>query len=414
MYFAGYGARKNSPFFEGNWQNSAIMKNAQGDYSMDYSSDKEVFGAFNCPGYKPWQDNTIRVCTMLAEAGVDEIRLDEIGFPFRPCFNPLHNHESPYDCHKWMREYLGRVREATKRINPEMVITTEFFMDYFHESTNGALVMDCPGSELDAMKIAMPTYLPLSYHASASEAAITGAVMSKTESNRLNWAWAGVGTEKPNDYNDKFVLTLLWQDLYPTFADALINGEATEWDPVSLNDSRWMGHLWKFKDYWLLTGGHIDASRLSGGEAQVLLPELPAGINKAYEFNVETREMREIEINRSQNRILISLKSPVAAVLFPFSGCPPLPIIEQKPMAASKPSKMEVTVSLFAPWRVGLKCDESFTINLAAPGFKVTETKEQKKIIYTIHIADENPFNDYFYMVTGDCLKAKRWFKLLN
>ena len=36
-------------------------------------------GFFCCHGYKPWQDNIVRVCRMLAETGIDEIRLDELG-----------------------------------------------------------------------------------------------------------------------------------------------------------------------------------------------------------------------------------------------------------------------------------------------------------------------------------------------
>ncbi len=57
------------------------------------------------------------------------------------------------------RPVLRRIRETVDQINPELVISTEFFMDYFHTYTNGALVMDCSGAELDAMKIAMPGYL---------------------------------------------------------------------------------------------------------------------------------------------------------------------------------------------------------------------------------------------------------------
>ena len=412
MYVAGYGARKTSPMYEGNWQTSAIMKNEKGDYSMDYCSDKEIFGAFNCPGFKPWQDHIIHVCKMLAEAGIDEIRLDGIGFPFRPCFNPVHNHKSPYDCNQWMREFLRRIREATDLINPELAITSEFFMDYFHESTNGALVMDCSGSEIDAMKIAMPTYLPLSYHASASEAAITGAIMSKTESNRLNWAWVNVGTEKPDDYNEKFVRDLLWYELYPTFSAALTYGEITDWDPVAVNDPKWMGHLWKYTDYWLLTGGHIDATPLKDTKVNVKLPQLPSGIEKAFEFNIETREMSEVEIKRSNNEISISLKSAVSAVLFPLPSCPPLPIIKQNKIVVSKDLGIEVNISLFAPWRDGVKSNALSTIRLTAPGFKVTDKISDNSITYLIHIPNETPVNDFFYTVTGECLKAKRWFEV--
>ena len=413
MYVAGYGARKESPMFEGRWQRSAIMINKQGDYDTAYRSDIEIYGAFNCPGYKPWKDNIIRICTMLAETGVDEIRLDEIGFPFRPCFNPEHNHESPYDCNKWMMDYLKEIREATDRINPELVITTEFFMDYFHISTNGALVMDCAGNEIDAMKIALPGYLPLSYHASASEAAITGAIMSKIDSRRNNWAWANIGTEKPDDYDEDFVQDLAWHELYPTFADAVTYGDITDWDPIALNDTKWMGHLWKAKDFWVLTGGHVDATPLKEEYVKVKLPQLPSCIKKAYEFNIETLEMHEAEISRIDNEITILLKSSVSAVLLPLPSCPPLPIIEQKQIVSSESAKIEVRVFLFAPWRVSTEFDGLSSIKLTAPGFKVTDSIDKNIKTFTIYVTDDTPDNDFYYTITGDCLNAKRWFNML-
>jgi hypothetical protein len=412
MYVAGYGARKTSPLFEGKWENYAIM-DYSGEPAMDYRSENQVYGAFNCPGYKPWQDNLIRVCSMLAEAGVDEIRLDELGFPFRPCFNPEHNHESPYDCNKWMRTLLKRIREATDKINPDLVISTEFFMDYFHESTNGALVMDCSGKEIDAMKIALPNYLALSYHASAPEAAITGAIMNKTNSQRNNWAWPNVGTEKPDDYKEGFVIELLWHELYSTFKDAVTYGEITEWDPEAVNDPKWMGHLWKSKYYWVLTGGHIDASTLPVKEVIVRLPELPANIKKAYEFNIITREMTEITIIQDENGIKIPLSSSVSAVLFPLSNCPPLPIIEQNIKMTTK-SEMEVKVSLLASWIGTGKQLDLNSIHLSAPGFEVTKKVQGDGIIFTIHIDEDTPSNDFFYTVSGNCLTAKRWFPVSN
>jgi len=412
MYVAGYGARKESPMFEGTWQRSAIMINKKGVYDITYCSDTEIYGAFNCPGYKPWKDNIIRICTMLAKAGVDEIRLDEIGFPFRPCFNPEHNHESPYDCNRWMMDFLKQIREATDRINPELVITTEFFMDYFHINTNGALVMDCPGNEIDAMKIALPEYLPLSYHAGASEAAITGAIMSKIDSRRNNWAWANIGTEKPADYNEDFVRDLSWHVLYPTFAEAVTYGEITDWDPIALNDSKWMGHLWKAEDFWVITGGHIDATPLKVESVKVKLPELPLSIQKAYEFNIETLEMKETDINRNNDEIIIRLRSPVSAVLLPLPSCPPLPIIEQIHIVSSESAKIEVRVSLFAPWRVSIESDGLSSIKLTAPGFKVTDSIDKNIKTFTFYVTDDTPDNDFYYTITGDCLNAKRWFNI--
>ncbi|WP_223551915.1 DUF6259 domain-containing protein [Aestuariivivens sp. NBU2969] len=413
MYVAAYGARTTSPIFEGNWEQFAI-KNRNGKPVMDYRKGKEIYGAFNCPGYKPWQDNLIRICTMLAEAGVDEIRLDEFGFPFRPCFNEAHEHKSPFNANTWMRECLKRIREATDKINPELFLSTEFYMDYFNESTNGALIMDCPGNEIDAMKVAMPNYVPLSYHASSSEAAITGAIMSKTESRRNNWAWGNVGVEKPDDYNEDFVVNLRWHELHPTFSEAVTYGDVTEWDPIAENDPKWMGHVWKSKDYWVLTGGHIDATPLPTAEVRVKLPELPEAINNAYEFNVETLEMREVPILRKDEEVYISLQSAVSAVLFPFESCEPLPIIVQKGEIDKGNESLVIEVSLFAPWNNEKTSYNLDNIYLNAPGFEVSNKVVDKVKTFIIHKGDTIPKGNYHYSVLGDCMKVKRWFEVVK
>ena len=413
MYVAAYGARTTSPIFEGNWEQFAI-KNRNGKPVMDYRKGKEIYGAFNCPGYKPWQDNLIRICSMLAEAGVDEIRLDEFGFPFRPCFNEAHKHESPFNANTWMRDCLKRIREATDKINPELFLSTEFYMDYFNESINGALIMDCPGNEIDAMKVAMPNYVPLSYHASSSEAAITGAIMSKTESRRNNWAWGNVGVEKPDDYDENFVVDLKWHELHPTFSEAVTYGDVTEWDPIAENDPKWMGHVWKSKDYWVLTGGHIDATPLPSPEVRIKLPELPEAINSAYEFNIETLEMRDLPIVRKDEGVYISLQSAVSAVFFPFASCDPLPVIVQKNKIDNGNESLVIEVSLFAPWNNEKTSHSLDSIYLNAPGFEVTNKVVDKVKTFTIHKDDTTLNGNYHYSVSGNCMKVKRWFEVVK
>lgn len=413
MYVAGYGIRTTSPLFKGDdWKKWAIMKNPQGEISFEYRGEKddEVFGIFTCPGYKPWQDNIVRVCTMLAGAGVDEIRLDELGFPFRPCFNQDHHHESPYDCHRWMREYLRRVREAVDKINPDIVISTEFFMDYFHTYTNGALVMDASGDELDVMKVAMPSYLALSYHAGAAEAAITGAVMSKLESHRQNWAWAHVGTSRPQDYPEGPGQILRWNELYPSFAPALTAGNVTDWDPVALNDPKWMGHLWKDSNYWLLTGGHEDATPLAAGGVLVRLPELPPEIQYAFEFDIATTSMKAIKISRNNDGLFIRLENPVSAVLFPFPACPPLPIVT---MQQDKAKQLEVKVKLFAPWNPASERAQIGSIRLKALGGTVSGTElNDNTVTFRLNMSQKAMGIPYSFQVTGDCLPLKKWFDI--
>ncbi len=409
IYVAGYGARKTSPIYNGKWEKFAVMDES-GEYNMEYKSASEEFGPFNCVGYEGWQDNLVRICTMLAKAGVDEIRIDEFGFPFRPCFNPVHKHERPYNSNQWMLATLKKIREATDKINPDLFISTEFFMDFFHKYTNGALVMDCPGKEIDVMKVAMPDYIPLSYHAGASEAAITGALVNKLNNLRTNWAWEHVGISKPEDFDENFKVDFMWHVLQPTFKDAVMYGEVTEWDPVAINDSKWVGHLWKSRDYWMLTGGHFDGSDLSNSSVKVKLPELPEDIVHAYEFNVKNLKLKEIQILRTENEIFLQLKSPVSAVFFPLPSCPALPIVNQRDKAITKGDSLTVEISLFSPWNKTERVKRLSSVNLIAPGFRVTKTKTSKKICFTIHTTKRISENDYFFEISGNCLKAKRWF----
>ncbi|MBR8535891.1 hypothetical protein KDU71_10015 [Carboxylicivirga sediminis] len=407
MYVAGYGIRKDSPLLKGEWKKYAIVKNERGVPLMDYRNGDNIYGAFCCPGYKPWQDNIIRVCCMLAKAGVDEIRLDELGFPFKPCFNPEHHHESPYNSNKWMRTMLKRVRQATDSINPDLFISTEFFMDYFSESTNGALVMDCSGHEIDAMKVALPDYLPLSYHASASEAAFKGAIMAKTESLRKDWAWGNIGAEKPDDFTEENNRELLWHELAGTLQDAVIYGEISEWDPVALNNSKWMGHLWKSDSYWVLTGGHVDGEPLRE-DVLVQLPEVPKGVKKVYEFNLETLQMRETEIDVKNEAGQVQLKFPMSAVLFPFKNCKPLPLIQQR----MDGKEIKVEVSLYSPWSDDSRQYELSRITMNAPGFEVEQEIIDDKKLFTIHLGEGVSANEYYYTISGDCMNAKRWFSI--
>ncbi|MFT3947618.1 MAG: DUF6259 domain-containing protein [Agriterribacter sp.] len=415
MYVAGYGIRTTSPLFKNDdWKNWAIVDNEKGEINFGYRGEKDtgIYGIFNCLGYKPWQDNIIRICTMLAKAGVDEIRLDEIGFPFKPCFNKAHHHNSPYDSHQWTREFLRRIREATDQINPDLVISTEFFMDYFHTCTNGALVMDCNGPELDAMKVALPDYMAMSYHAGAAEAIISGAIMSKTTAYRQDWAWAHVGIERPADYPSGPGISLPFYELYPSFADAFIHANPTERDPFAPADPKWAGHLWKADQYWILTGGHEDLTPLPSGEVEVLLPELPDTFRYAYAFDMTTLAMTPVKIERSDNKIAIRLRHSLNLVFFPSPVCPPLPMIE-KITRRKKGQALAVSAKLFAPWNVAMLSKSSQTFQLNAPGFGVRRKNNGNAgFSFDIDISSGIEPNNYFLQVTGNCLPLKKWFAI--
>ncbi|MEI6580490.1 MAG: DUF6259 domain-containing protein, partial [Eubacteriales bacterium] len=52
-----------------------------------------------CCGSVGWQDHLAEMCArLMRETGVDGIRLDSFSYYFWPCYNPSHNHASPFDC----------------------------------------------------------------------------------------------------------------------------------------------------------------------------------------------------------------------------------------------------------------------------------------------------------------------------
>ncbi len=407
MYVAGYGIRKTSPLFRGDsWQQWAIQ-HENGTYNYDYRDGENIYGVFVCPGYKPWQDHIISVCKRLARTGIDEIRLDELGFPFKPCYNVHHRHTSPYDANRWMKDYLQRVRMAMDSINPELVITTEYFVDYFSPYTNGALVMDYSGREIDAMKAAIPEYLPLSYHAGAAEAAITGAVPGKATAQRKDWAWAHVGSKPIHGYGTVPDVEMKWHNLFLTFAPALIYGKVHGEDPVAASDSLWSGHLWETEDYVLVTGGYDDARPVPGGSVEVTVPRFN-GSGFAYELNLVSGSVSGIvSRERADGKKAVELSAPVSAVFFPRAACPALPVFKR--MKAAK-GKHTVTVELWSDWtgaRVG-----SSDVRVSAPGFRVSGVAiKGKTLTFDLQPDGDRPAGNYYFRVEGKVLPLRQWFK---
>ncbi len=407
MYVAGYGIRTSSPIFQGDsWKQWAI-EHENGTYNYDYREGEKIHGVFVCPGYKPWQDHIISVCKRLARTGIDEIRLDELGFPFKSCYNAHHGHSSPHDANRWMKDYLHRVRMAMDSINPELVITTEYFVDYFSQYTNGALVMDYSGKEIDAMKVAMPHYLPLSYHAGAAEAVITGAVPGKATAQRKDWAWTHVGSNPIHGYGTTPDVEMKWHNLFLTFAPALVYGKVHSGDPVAVKDSLWSGHLWETSGYALVTGGYDDARPVPGGKVEVIIPRFSGG-KFAYELNLVTGKVSGIESKeRADGKRNLVLSAPVSAVFFPKATCPALPVFKEMKPAKGK---LSVTVGLLSEWTpasVG-----SSDLRISAPGFRVSRISVKgKTLTFDLQPEGERPPGNYYFRVEGKVLPLRHWFR---
>jgi len=408
MYVAGYGIRKNAPMFDDrNYRDFAIVDSAGEIVTGGYEE-----GFFCCHGYTPWQDNIVQICRMLAETGIDEIRLDELGMPFKPCFNPAHRHEDPYDCVAWSLELVRRVREAIEEINPDMVLSTEFYTDAYHAYTNAALVMGYPGTGIDVMRVALPTYLAVSYHAGAADAAISGAIPTRPTALRHEWPWVTLPhAAKPEGHPGNEGRALRWHELAASFTDAVFYGLPIEVDPVAQSDRAWKGHLWLGGGYCLLVGGYDDGSSITADGLEVLIPELPFPVDNAWEIDAETLETRGAAVRGVAGSTYLSLHHDLSAVLFAGPEAPAFVVPTELPATVPRGEKVHVEFSVVEGTS---KSGKRWAGTFYSPGIleKPIELTIPGEAVLTIPMDTEPGW--YYYRVDGETFPMKRWFRVVS
>ena len=364
-----------------------------------------------CAGDERWQDQLATVCRrLLRETGADGIRLDELGMPYRPCFNPAHCHQSPYDGCKWHRELLRKVRAAMDEVRPDAYLTTEYSMDFFNESCNGALVMFYPGRDIEPMRVAIPTYRGQAYHPGGIECALNGWISGFTTARRRDWPWVIRPNPppgfplKPAGYGDFPGPELRWHELRATFAAATRSGTVTDEHPVAPADPAWLGRLWRTQHYWLLIGGHENGSALTG-PTRVRLPELPEAVQHAYELDAATLAMGPANLVRDPQGTWVTVTSGFGVVLLPLPTCPPLLRVEDFP--ALEPGG-SVTVALTA-LDVGRNTATRASATVAVPGLTRSPAEVAVPGQITIPVPQGTDKGYYALRVTGNCLPLKRW-----
>lgn len=357
-----------------------------------------------CPGYEPWQDQLAETAKRLVSLGADGIRLDVYAAVFMPCYNPAHDHESPWNWNKWARQLFRKVRTAMDEGNPESSLWVEHPVDFYHEYIDGALLGTVIGFDLVPMRLSVPSLRLYGYccgDGGATFRALNGnpGGFPHVQLDLVSRGGSGGGTGE----------ALPWHELRPTFREAFLYGDPTDADPQAPDDPNWLGRLWRSPNYWLLVGGHLDASDLKG-PTRITLPELPQQVRSAYEFDAATLKMRQAELTRTPDGIYVTVESGFGAVLLPLPDCPPL--IQISDLPSVKPGEQfTVKLSAFAPWRAS---PPQVSVNLATPGLEPGGPTEVKLPAHTVVKVPEDTAQfrlpaSFVIKVSGECLPLKRW-----
>jgi|GEM_PF-1670548 len=442
FYVAMISVREDSDLFKGtNIDDWKLLDRPDHMLDIDYPE-----GVSMCIGYKPWQDHVVQTCKrILWETGADGIRLDEFGTPFIPCFNPAHHHESPYDCNKWALELFRRVREAMDEVDPDALLWTENPMDFTLKYSSSALVMYCNNDDLELIRLATPSARMLSYvHPGSIDAALNGYAAGRSGACRrgryyLHWA---LERDIPDGFPKDGGPVMRWHELRASFRDVFNHGQPHDRDPVAPDDPRWLGRLWMGDKYWLMVGGHPDATDLDG-PTRIELPELPGKITQAYEFDAYDLTRRKAPLTRKDGKVYVTVKSSFSAVLLPKPNCPPMvemkagravlpvgwrlgPEARTKELDYNRPfgnidgrldaetaarqtarpgAKIKLSLKVFAPWRNTKRAK----VRVKAYGLEQDVDAVQLPGVVTVTVPEDAEPGHYIVRVTGGCLELKRW-----
>lgn len=230
LYIEGYIVHRESELAKsGRARRWSVMHR---DGSLDGPYTKQGFYHM-CPGCIGWQDHLVEtVSRLLKETGADGVRLDSLGFYYLPCYNPAHNHETPFGYNDWIKQLLAKVRKAALEVNPQALLTTEGPADWFGQWFHGALTARCP-RDLPPMRLAVGPYRPYAY---SPVGAVWGSVSG----------FAGGGCAG----SDLGKLDANWLCARFPVHKALVWGDVAD-DPVC-SDPRVVTRLFRGEGYWAL------------------------------------------------------------------------------------------------------------------------------------------------------------------
>ncbi len=407
FYIAAISSRDDSDLYKGTRLEDWLWMDKPGQMlNIGYPQ-----GVSMCPGYEPWQDHLAQVIKrLLWETGADGIRLDEFG-KWAPCYNPAHEHESPYDSIKWTLALLRKIRHAMDEVNPEAILMTEYSQDYLHFYCDaGGLMMFDSGNEIEAIRVAIPTYRGPGYHPGAIETALNGWVPNRTTACRTMLFKPRPGhwlPQRSENYPRDGGPELLWHELRATFRQAQTEGMIADTDPFCPNDEDWVGRIWKAPEYWVMIGGYMDGSE-PAVPLKIKLPELPDSIASAYEIDTKTLEKNLVQLTRSSDGIFVTVTRGFGAVLLPMPQCPPLVLVDGEWPVLKVGKTARIALRTFGPWTE----TNEMKVKIEIPSMTITPSEVFLPAKIDVTVPENALPGKYPLMVTGDCLPFKKWIDI--
>ena len=268
-----------------------------------------------CPGSEGWQNHLAETAARLVrETGADGIRLDSLGCYFFPCYNPKHNHKSPFDFNQWMSELLGKVVKAVRQVNPNCVLLTEGSPDFYGQYFDGALTQQWSEAQIavsrdvSLMRVAVPDFFVIVHNTCGPVAA------------SLMGYPGGCGGNAPGGYFSE--LDQKWRSVRFAVKDIIRWGNAAHDNPKGSRDDVFCR---RFSDSFtdVIIGARPFFEKLLPGKNpnpdiglkkdfvsfQVRMKALERVPVKAYLYDIEKMSTEEIEFSKINDEIVFSISS---------------------------------------------------------------------------------------------------------
>ena len=393
LYIEGYIVHKESELAKSGKAERWSVMHKDGSITGGYTSQ----GFYHmCPDCVEWQDhlaNTVK--RLLRETGADGVRLDSLGFYFLPCYNPAHQHSTPFGYSEWMKQLLSKVRRAALSVNPNALLTTEAPVDWYGQWFHGALTQVYP-RDLPPMRLAVGPYRPYVY---APGGPVWGAV-SGFAGGRTCWE----ADLQPLEAN--------WLCARFPAHEALVWGDVADHDPLS-SDPEIVTRRFEGKGYTAVVAVRPASNDQSGwppytgladhrGEYTLTLPGLAGSVEDVALCDVETLTWSRLRVARSDGDPALKLRTNFALVILRHKDGPAVVGFKQPREVAA-----EETVAIRIQALAG---DASHQVRVIAPGLLVTPEEVQVPGTVTITVPAEALPGRYMVYVTGKgALGVKRF-----